>query len=575
MEVTTMQGQEKAELEAILASEAFAKSPNLAKLLSYICEKYWEGKADQLKEYSMGVEVLGRPSDFDPTTSAIVRVEIHRLREKLRKYYENEGASHRLSIVLQPGHYTPQFITASDRPGNLKTAPSSASGVSSFPSQPPPGSHSENSAALPRGVLHGLTATRPAESTTERALAASGAWQAPEAARRSVFNRPLLLAPAALGMVLLGLTAVRHFEMARKAAENAITPRLEASAGNPAVPHAFETNASPVETAIPAAQAAPGMRIIAGYTRKSYIDRSGSIWQGDAYFDGGGVDLNADHFIFRTSDPTLFQTDRHGEFSYNVPLKPGSYELWLYFVETDFGPGTILGGGETSRLFDVQLNGRTTLLDAFDVFADAGGNFTADVRVFKDVHPEKDGYLRISFLRRTGDPFVNAIRIVPGIPGELRPIRIVAQDDSYTDRNGEVWNPDNYFRDGRTTLRRSPVSGTDDPGLFDGERYGNFDYAIPVAEGKYTVSLYFSERYFGPEMPGGGGAGSRVFDVVCNGNTLLKNFDIFKSAGGADRAIVRNFHGIKANAQGKLVLRFVPVVNYALVDAIEVTDEGQ
>ncbi|MGH7941578.1 MAG: malectin domain-containing carbohydrate-binding protein [Limisphaerales bacterium] len=314
------------------------------------------------------------------------------------------------------------------------------------------------------------------------------------------------------------------------------------------------------------------MRIIAGYFRKSYIDRSGNVWQGDAYFDGGGVDANPNRFLFRTSDPTLFQTDRHGEFSYNIPLKPGDYELWLYFVETTFGPGTIGGGGETSRLFDVEVNGHKTILDAFDVYADAGGNFIADVRVFKDIHPEADGYLRISFLRRTGNPFVNAIKVIPGIPGRLRPIRIVAQGDSYTDDGGKVWNPDDYFRGGRSMIRRSPVSGTADPGLFDGERYGNFDYAIPVAQGRYTVTLYFSERYFGPGMPGGGGVGSRVFDVSCNGNTLLNNFDVFKTAGGADRAVVETFHGIEADAQGKLILRFVPVVNYALVDAVAVAN---
>jgi hypothetical protein len=573
MEVSAMERLERAELEAVLASGIFAKSPNLAKLLSYICEKYWEGKADQLKEYSMGVEVLGRPPDFDPSSSAAVRVEVHRLREKLRKYYESEGADHQITIALQPGRYAPHFLGASDRLSASNLSPSTA----------------VDSEVVK--VLR-LEALEPAQRAGQAALALSNAPAPPQAApgllgvvetrRRHKITLAwlILLTVAGVGALLIGVLAVRHLErQAGNSAEFANKSAQPASKIAELRNNSTLTarNAARLEnnSALPAVLTAPGVRVIAGYFRKSYIDRSGNVWQGDAYFDGGGVDQNSNQFIFRSSDPTLFQTDRHGEFSYNVPLKPGDYELWLYFAETVYGPGTLLGGGETSRLFDVELNGHTTLLDAFDVFSDAGGNFIADVRVFKDIHPETDGYLRISFLRRTADPFVNAIRIVPGLPGKLRPIRIVAQDDSYTDRSGEVWSPDNYFRNGRTALRRSPVSGTDDPGLFDGERYGNFDYAIPVAQGKYTITLYFSERYFGPGMPGGGGPGSRVFDVTCNGNTLLKNFDIFKTAGGADRALTERFRGIEGNAQGKLFLRFVPVVNYALVDAIEVTDEGK
>jgi hypothetical protein len=64
-----------------------------------------------------------------------------------------------------------------------------------------------------------------------------------------------------------------------------------------------------------------------------------------------------------------------------------------------------------------------------------------------------------------------------------------------------------------------------------------------------------------------------VFDVYCNGMVLLKNFDVFKEAGMACRAVRKTFHGLKPNAQGKLVLSFVPVVDYATVRAIEVEDE--
>jgi hypothetical protein len=115
------------------------------------------------------------------------------------------------------------------------------------------------------------------------------------------------------------------------------------------------------------------------------------------------------------------------------------------------------------------------------------------------------------------------------------------------------------------------VSGTQEPGLFAGERYGNFSYAIPADDGSYKLTLYFSEKYWGG-VSKLGGAGSRVFDVLCNGTALARRLDIFKEA-GAGHALVKVFHGLRPNAQGKLIVSFVPDVNYASVDALEVEQE--
>jgi Malectin domain len=172
-------------------------------------------------------------------------------------------------------------------------------------------------------------------------------------------------------------------------------------------------------------------------------------------------------------------------------------------------------------------------------------------------------------------PVLNALEIIPTPQGKIPPIRIVCQQESYTDAAGRLWKPDRYFLRGRLAGDPTAVQGTADPGLYDEERYGNFSYAIPVAEGRYGLTLFFDETYFGPDDPGKGGAGSRVFDVNCNGVALLRNFDIFKEAGGDNRAVVRTFHGLQPNAQGKLLLSFVPVRNYASLRALEVVDESR
>src|SRR5690348_12395938 len=106
--------QIESELQSVLNSKTFTKTPNLARLLQYVCVKSFEGHACDLKEYNIGVEALGRPPDFDPASSSIVRVEFFRLREKLKKYYETEGKNDSVAIILEPGSYAPQFVPASE-----------------------------------------------------------------------------------------------------------------------------------------------------------------------------------------------------------------------------------------------------------------------------------------------------------------------------------------------------------------------------------------------------------------------------------------------------------------------------
>jgi hypothetical protein len=85
------------------------------------------------------------------------------------------------------------------------------------------------------------------------------------------------------------------------------------------------------------------------------------------------------------------------------------------------------------------------------------------------------------------------------------------------------------------------------------------------------LRLYFSEGWFGVSNGGPGGPGSRVFDVYCNGTTLLKDFDILGRQNGGAEVIA--FDRVKPTAHGMLELDFTPVKNYPLVDAIEIEPE--
>jgi hypothetical protein len=99
----------------------------------------------------------------------------------------------------------------------------------------------------------------------------------------------------------------------------------------------------------------------------------------------------------------------------------------------------------------------------------------------------------LRFTHRVRDAFVNAIEIVPGIPGRLRPIRIAMRANPTRTRTAIYGWP--------TLLARRSIGfasaarrRTDDPELYRGERFGNLTYVIPVAQGSsYAVTMKFAE----------------------------------------------------------------------------------
>lgn len=97
-------------LSEALSSELFDRSQNLQRLLTYLCEKAISGHGEDLKEYTVAVEALGRPASFDQKKDSIVRVEVHRLRKRLHQFYEGPGRASAVQIQIPEGRYVPQFV---------------------------------------------------------------------------------------------------------------------------------------------------------------------------------------------------------------------------------------------------------------------------------------------------------------------------------------------------------------------------------------------------------------------------------------------------------------------------------
>src|SRR2546425_6105865 len=96
-------------LSVLLSSTAFAQVDRLKRFLRYVVEETVAGRSENLKEYSIGVEVFDREVSFDPRTDPIVRVQARRLRARLSLYYENEGRHQQIRIELPKGGYAPVF----------------------------------------------------------------------------------------------------------------------------------------------------------------------------------------------------------------------------------------------------------------------------------------------------------------------------------------------------------------------------------------------------------------------------------------------------------------------------------
>lgn len=521
-------GSEQAELELVLG--ALARTPRLADTLKYLADRYFQGRHDEINEYNIATEVYGRSkATFDASRDSIARVEAYRLRKRLKQYYETEGKEHEIHISLPRGSYIPSFTRqAATSPQEVSTAEPPLA-IDSFEHSLPPLKRDSESIQGP--------AEKDAITSNPRD------W-------RVFSKKTLLYASLAVAVLLLLGFGVDRF-LGRKSShpQDAVVSRSLV----PTQP--FPPNAAQVP-----------LRLLAGYNGSPRIDSMGAYWLADRYFHGGAAFHRPHISIARTSDPMLFDYWRTGDFTYDIPLAPGPYELHLFFVASP--------QDDSATYFHISANGQP-LVKPFNILADALGANIADERIFRDVYPDKDGYLHLAFSRELAEPSINAIEILPGLHHRQLPVRIVMQRTAVTDHNGNLWHPDEYFQGGMPSDLPQQVSGTPDPNLFAQERYGHFTYSIPVdTRDRYTLVLHFAELFWGPQTSGSGGVGSRVFRVYCNGSTLLDNFDIYKEAGSL-HALTKTFYHLQASPEGKLDLTFEPLENAATISAIEVIDESQ
>jgi beta-glucanase (GH16 family) len=280
----------------------------------------------------------------------------------------------------------------------------------------------------------------------------------------------------------------------------------------------------------------------------------------------------------------VYQTEHWGASDWAIPnLNPqADYTLRLHFVENTF---TAAG----KRMFNVIVNGQQVLTD-FDIFATAGAMSKAVTEDFV-VTPDENGVVAIQFVPGSADqPTVSGIELIlhpedneSGAPVVVGSAGGTTQSIAINSGGPAIgaFLADTYSAGGRigSISQFVDLSGVVDPAPEEvyltqrvGTGVGSFGYFIPgfIPAATYNVRLHFAEGFFQT-------AGSRAFNVVIDGRTVLTNFDIFATAGAVNKALIEEFP-VKADRYGLIMLQFLVgsanVPSVRGIEAIETTPPG-
>jgi len=349
---------ERAEVNSILSAGVFGRTNNLGRLLTFVCDKYFEGAIDEIKEYSIAVNALGRPDSFDPQVDTIVRVTAHALRKRLEDYYRGAGAAHAVHICLPPGHYVPKFIHTSD----LETARGESTPDAKRNGQTLHGPSAHENGRAENNLKNTL---EPPHDQRAFRVAEDQLADESKAKFRPGATIPLRAILFALSVLVLSVI---------------VWEKWNRKTGGESSPQTVVA-AAPVYT--------PGkiLRAMVG-SPAPYLDHGGFTWDSDHFCSGGSSFSISGHTIQGTEDSLLFSGGRRGIFHCSYPVSPGTYEVHLLFAETS-------GLQEASRNVTFSVNGGPP--SSLDVVDDAGGDDIATTKVFTDVAPASDGSIHLDF----------------------------------------------------------------------------------------------------------------------------------------------------------------------------------
>ena len=191
-------------------------------------------------------------------------------------------------------------------------------------------------------------------------------------------------------------------------------------------------------------------------------------------------------------------------------------------------------GGVRSGVVTIQAAGAGPSVQGVTFFVDdnqLGAEDTAapfqrqwDTTAVNDGPHALSARLRYGSPQSTLDSAVVNVMVDNTVPAGTSEIRINSgRSVNYTDANGKVWSPDQYYTGGQSFNTNDAIQGTNEQDLYryvrDGMHNGEIWYEVPVTNGLYILTLKFAEiEDLQPT--------DRIVDVVVNGRRILRNLDL-------------------------------------------------
>lgn len=97
------------QLDRLVQNPYFNHSKRYPSFLRFVVTETLAGRADSLKERTLGIEVFGREADYDTTNDPIVRVTAAEIRKRIAQYYQEPGHEDEIRLSLPSGSYIPYF----------------------------------------------------------------------------------------------------------------------------------------------------------------------------------------------------------------------------------------------------------------------------------------------------------------------------------------------------------------------------------------------------------------------------------------------------------------------------------
>jgi glucose/arabinose dehydrogenase len=136
-----------------------------------------------------------------------------------------------------------------------------------------------------------------------------------------------------------------------------------------------------------------------------YVDTQGYRWDVDTTIAKGGrpysKNINNEDIAYTDND-ALYSTYRYGQFTYEIPLPKGDYEIYLYFAEINVAAAK-------ERIFSITIQEKV-VFNKIDLFLLGQKKNYVSVKL-ESVAQVVDGILRIGLVKFVNQPIMSALEV--------------------------------------------------------------------------------------------------------------------------------------------------------------------